>query len=98
MKNENILLDNINIKFSHTSMLNATKNMPSDSKLKIFPESWSTFTNIFDNLLKNDLPEYTLGIYFGTTIHGIKCEWNTMSDSIIMVIFKLIEIIIQSID
>lgn len=66
-------------------MINSTRCMPSKGFLRIFPDSWEKFTEFFDNLLKNKLPDYTLNIFFGTTIHGIKCDWDTMSTTLIQV-------------
>lgn len=75
-------VDKTNSNFSHTSMINAMHEIPSDCKIRIYPDSWVDFTKGIDNLLKEGLPEFTIGIFFGLTVHGVKSDWNLMAGRI----------------
>lgn len=80
--NEKVKVNSV-FNLTHTRLVNCPPKIPSSYGLTIFPDSWSSFTKYLEKLLKEKLPNKTLGIYFGITIHGAKNDYEIMSDVII---------------
>lgn len=59
---------------THTRLANSLPDLPSESKLYIYPEIWASFCDIIDKLLADQLPQWTDAIYVNLQAHGLKSD------------------------